>query len=104
MDIATSFMPLLQVFTVAMTEPTGESFRQLVAGWLFAPRRTILGGLRAGDPTKHHSAYHRIFASARWSIDQVGLALFNLAATIVPQDVYHLVGDDTLVPKSGLKV
>jgi hypothetical protein len=104
MDIATSFMPLLQVFTVVMTEPTGESFRQLVAGWLFAPRRTILGGLRAGDPTKHHSAYHRIFASARWSIDQVGLALFNLAATIVPQDVYHLVGDDTLVSKSGLKV
>jgi hypothetical protein len=104
MNIATSFMPLLQVFTAVMTEPTSESFRQLIAGWLFAPRRTILGALRAVDPTKHHSAYHRIFASATWSIDQVGLALFDLTARILPQDVYHLVGDDTLVPKFGLKV
>jgi hypothetical protein len=45
MDIATSFMPLLQVFTAAMTEPTAESFRQLVAGWIFAPRRNIVGAL-----------------------------------------------------------
>lgn len=80
MDIATSFMPLLQVFTAAMTEPTAQSFRQLVAGWIFAPRRNILEALRATDPTKHHRAYHRIFASARWSIDRVGLAMFDLVA------------------------
>ena len=42
MDIATSFMPLLQVFTAATTEPTAESFRQLIAGWIFAPRRNIV--------------------------------------------------------------
>ena len=104
MNIASSFMPLVQVFTAAMTEPTADSLRQLIAGWLFAPRRTILGALRAVDPTKHHSAYHRIFASATWSIDQVGLALFDLTTKIVPQQVYHLVGDDTLVPKFGLKI
>jgi hypothetical protein len=97
-------MPLLQVFTLAMTEPTAESFRQLVSGWIFAPRRTIMGALRSIDPTKHHSAYHRIFASASWSIDQVGLAVFDLAVKLVPQSVYHLVGDDTLVPKFGLKI
>lgn len=97
-------MPLLHVFTSVMTEPTAASFRHLVAGWIFAPRRTILGGLRAGDPSKHHSAYHRIFASARWGIDAVGLSLFDLAANVVPQAVYYLVGDDTLVPKFGLKV
>lgn len=87
-----------------MTEPTGESLRQLIAGWVFAPRRTVIGALWAGDETKHHSAYHRIFANARWSIDQVGLALFDLAATLVPQRTYHLVGDDTLVPRYGLKI
>ena len=42
MDIATTFMPLLSVFTDAMTKSTGESFRQLIAGRIFAPRRTIL--------------------------------------------------------------
>lgn len=104
MDIATSFMPLLQVFTAAMTEPTADSFRQLIAGWLFAPRRTILGGLRATDPTKHHSAYHRLFASARWSIDQVGLAVFDQVCKLTDQTTYYLVGDDTLIHKYGLKV
>lgn len=104
MDIATSFMPLLQVFTAAMTEPTAESFRQLVTGWIFAPRRTIIGGLRATEPTKHHSAYHRVFANARWSIDRVGLAMFDLIAKLTDQSVYHLVGDDTLIHKTGLKV
>jgi hypothetical protein len=104
MDLTTTFMPLLQVFTVAMTEPTAESFRQLVSGWIFAPRRTIMGAVRSIDPTKHHSAYHRIFASACWSIDCVGLAIFDLAVRLVPQEVYHLVGDDTLVPKFGLKI
>jgi len=104
MDSATSFMPLLQVFTAVMTEPTGESFRQLVAGWIFAPRRNISGALRATDPTKHHSAYHRIFANARWSIDQVGLAIFDLVVKLTDQDSYYLVGDDTLIHKTGLKV
>jgi hypothetical protein len=104
MDIATSFMPLLQVFTAAMTEPTAESFRQLITGWIFAPRRTILGALRSTDPTKHHSAYHRLFATARWSIDQVGLAMFDLVVRLTDQHSYYLVGDDTLVHKTGLKV
>jgi hypothetical protein len=104
MDITPSFMPLLQVFTAVMTEPTAESFRQLVAGWVFAPRRTILGVIRSCEATKHHSAYHRLFASAQWSIDQVGLGMFDLVAKLVPQETYHIVGDDTLVPKRGLKV
>ena len=104
MDITTTFVPLLQVFTAAMTDPTAESFRQLVSGWIFAPRRTIMDALRSIDPTKHHSAYHRIFASACWSIDRVGLSVFDLAVKLVPQSVYHLVGDDTLVPKIGLKI
>lgn len=97
-------MPLLQVFAATMNEPTWVSLRELIAGWVFAPRRTILGAVRAGDPTKHPSAYARIFSSARWSVDQVGLGLFDLVVKLVPQSVYYLVGDDTLVPKCGLKV
>ncbi|QDV23650.1 IS701 family transposase [Aureliella helgolandensis] len=104
MDITTSFMPLLQVFTAAMTEPTAQSFKQFVAGWIFAPRRNITGALRAIDPTKHHSAYHRIFAGARWSIDQVGLAMFDLVVKLTDQQHCYLVGDDTLIHKTGLKI
>lgn len=104
MDIATSFMPLLQVFTATMSEPTAESFRQLITGWIFTPKRTILGALRAIDPTKHHSAYHRVFATAQWSIDKVGLGMFDLVVKLTDQSTYYLVGDDTLVHKYGLKV
>ena len=60
MDICSSFAQLLQVFSVAMTEPTAANFRQLVVGWIFAPRRTITGMLRAGGIDRHHSAYHRL--------------------------------------------
>ncbi|QDT07047.1 hypothetical protein K227x_54720 [Rubripirellula lacrimiformis] len=85
-------MPLLQVFPAAMIEPIAESFRQLITRWIVAPRRIILGALRATELTKHHSAYHRLFAIARWPIDQVGLKMFDL------------VVNDTLVHKTGLKV
>lgn len=104
MDIATSFMPLLQVFAVAMTKPTAESLRQLIAGWIFAPRRTVLGMVRSANTNKHHSAYHRIFASAVWSIDCVGLALFDLVTRCAPQGTYLLAGDDTTLARCGLKV
>jgi hypothetical protein len=105
MDIATTFIPLLQVFSDVMTQPTAESFRQLVAGWLFAPRRTVLGMMRSSNNTsKHHSAYHRVFASAKWSVDRVGLTLFNLVIQLTDQDTYYLVGDDTTLARTGLKV
>jgi hypothetical protein len=104
MDIATSFMPLLQVFAFAMTEPTSESLRQLIAGWVFAPRRTVLGMIRSANVNKHHSAYHRIFASAVWSIDCVGLALFDLVTKFAPQETYFVAGDDTTLARCGLKV
>lgn len=104
MDITTSFIPMLQVFAIAMTEPTADSFRQLVAGWLFAPRRTILGMIRAAHTNKHHSAYARVFASAVWSVDHVGLAVFDLVTKLVPQEKYYLCGDDTTIARRGLKI
>jgi hypothetical protein len=85
MDNATVFMPLLQVFTGVMLEPAEEYFREPIAGWIFASRRTILGGMRATQPTKHHSAYHRVFTSARCSIDWVGLIMLDLIDRLTEQ-------------------
>jgi hypothetical protein len=47
----------------------------VLTGWLFAPRRTITGTLVAAGVAgqRHHAAFHRVFAAARWSLDQVGL-------------------------------
>jgi hypothetical protein len=61
----------------------------------------ILAANAVGE--KHHSAYHRLFAAARWSLDELGLAVFSL---ILPlrQGTLRLVVDDTLARKRGLKV
>lgn len=102
MDIATSFLPLLQVFAAEMTKPTFHTFQTLITGWIFAPRRTILGMVRASGENRHHAAFHRVFSAAGWSIDRVGLAVFDLITANL--HTVFLAGDDTLLPRTGLKV
>jgi hypothetical protein len=70
MHVATTFLPLLQVFAMEMTAPTFRTFLPLVAGWLLAPRRTILGMVWASGTDRHHAAIHRLFAAAVWSMAQ----------------------------------
>lgn len=102
MDVATSFAPLLQVLASGMTRPTAANLHTLVVGWLFAPQRTILGMLRAAGVDRHHAAFHRVFASARWCVDRAGLALFDLF-TRTMRTVFLAV-DDTLLPRFGKRV
>jgi hypothetical protein len=102
MEITTSFLPLLQVFAMEMTHPTFETFTTLITGWLFAPRRTILGMVRASGSDRHHAAFHRLFSAAQWSIDRVGLAVFDRITAGC--EVVFLAGDDTLLPRTGLKI
>lgn len=102
MDIATSFLPLLQVFAAEMTKPTFQTFTTLLTGWVFAPRRTILSMVRASGTDRHHAAFHRLFSTARWAIDRVGLQVFDLVTA--NDKLVFLAGDDTLLSRSGLKV
>ncbi len=104
MDICSSFVPMLQVFAVSMTAPTHANLVELMTGWVFAPRRTITGMLRAGGTDRHHSSFHRIFANAKWSIDAVGLAVYDLIRKLRPQETVFLAGDDTLLNRRGLKM
>ncbi|MQA92827.1 MAG: hypothetical protein GEU90_21825 [Gemmatimonas sp.] len=58
------------------------------------------------DPVWHHSRAHRFFATARWSLDQVGLVMLGLVigwltATGAP---LLIAVDDTLFRRSGKKV
>jgi hypothetical protein len=102
MDVATSFVPLLQVFAVEMTQPTFHNLVTLFTGWIFAPRRTVLGMIRSSGVDRHHAAFHRLLATARWSVDAVGLALFDRITSGVK--IVFLSGDDTLLSRCGLKV
>jgi len=107
MNLVSSFGELLQQLSPVMTVPTFASFVTMITGWVFARRRTVTGMILAADAvgTKHHSAFHRLFASAEWTLDNLGLAVFRLIGPwLDPRRPVMLAIDDTLARKRGLKV
>jgi hypothetical protein len=104
MNIVSSFTPFLQVFFLAMTDPTAHAFVALVTGWLFAPGRSLADRIRAIASPRCPDTYYRVLASAAWSIDEVGLRLLKFILRRWPPAILFLVGDDTLLPRKGSKV
>lgn len=106
MILVSSFVDIVQQVSFVMTAPTFSSFVIVLTGWVFARRRVVTRMIEAADAvgTKHHSAFHRIFSAARWSLDDLGLAVFDLITPWVPDGPAPLAIDDTLARKRGLKV
>ena len=106
MAFVPSFLDLLQPLSAAMTARTFDSFVRIPTGRMFARRRTVTGvtvAAGAAVRAKHHSAYHRVFAAARWSLHEIGLAVLGSAMPLCGDGVLLAV-DDTLARKRGLKV
>ena len=104
MELVPSFVVLLQGLAATMTGPTFQSFLTIATGWVLAQRRTVTRMILAvGEAAgKHYSSYHRLFSAARWSLDAVGLALFDLIEPHLEDSI--LLGlDDTLARKRGRK-
>jgi hypothetical protein len=106
MAFVAPFAHLVQHIALGMTLPSLQNLVIVLTGWLFAPRRTVTAMLVAAGAvgTKHHSAFHRLFASACWSLDLLGLGLFGLVQPWLDGEVVKLTVDDTLARKRGLKV
>src|SRR6185437_15297880 len=104
--LTSSFAILLQELAVAMTAPSFANFMSLTTGWLFARRRTVTGMILAAGMAgvRHHASFHRLFSSARWSLDRVGLLVFGLVERWADAASILLAVDDTLAAKRGLKV
>lgn len=105
MELVPGFVQLLQPLASTMTAPTFDSLMTVLTGWVFASRRTVtrmilVAGSSAG---KHYSSYHRVFSAARWSLDAVGLVVFDLIQPYLGE-VAMLAIDDTLARKRGLKM
>ena len=105
MELVPTFVALLQGLSATMTAPTFDSFSTLLTGWVFAPRRNVTSMIRAAGSraAKHFSSYHRVLSTARWSLDAVGLAVFELIQPWLGE-VVLLALDDTLARKRGLKM
>ncbi len=105
MEFVSTFETLVREVSFVMTRPTFQSFLIVLAGWIFARRRTVTGMIQAAGAvgTKHHSAFHRVFAAARWSLDELGLAALDLVLRLLdPAAGVWLAVDDTLARKRGL--
>lgn len=105
MELVPGFVVLLQGLSSTMTAPTFDSFVTVVAGWVFAGRRTVTRMILAAGSAadKHYSSYHRLFSAARWSLDRAGLCAFALIEPFLGEVV--LLGiDDTLARKRGRKM
>ena len=105
MELVPGFTELLQGLSATMTTPTYHSLVTAVTGWVFASKRTVTRMILAAGSAadKHYSSYHRLLSAARWSLDAVGLALFDLLAPCLG-NVVMLGFDDTLARKRGLKM
>lgn len=106
MSLVASFVELVQPLSWAMSTPVFARFMTVLTGWIFAPHRTITGTLVAAGVAgqQHHAAFHRVFSAARWSLDQLGLIVFVLLKTLLPEGTVRLTLDDTEAHKRGLKV
>ena len=107
MDIVSCFSLMLQEFAVVMNSNTLKNFSTLACGWIFAPKRTITGMIVAAGMAgvKHHSAFHRIFSAASWSLDEFGFVVLRMIRRwINHEDMVLLAIDDTLARKRGLKI
>jgi hypothetical protein len=106
MSLVASFVEIVQPLSWAMSAPVFARFLTVLTGWIFTPRRTITGMLVAAGVAgqQHHAAFHRVFSAARWSLDQLGLIVFELLKVLLPEGTVQLSLDDTEAHKRGRKV
>jgi hypothetical protein len=104
-----SLTALLAVFEPCFTAPTFRAFCALACGfWAQTGRRTVCGMLAGAGLSRtwaHHRA-HYFFSRARWSPDDLGLALARLAVSLLAGDgdPVTVAIDGTLFRRTGKKV
>ena len=109
MELTNSFQDLLHVFSPVFTDPSFQTFRLLMTGWIFSTRhRYVTDLIVSSDSTGngHFSDYHRFFSHSVWDIDHLWklLAILIVSRLIGKDATIVLSGDDTLCRKRGLGI
>jgi hypothetical protein len=109
MELTNSFETLLRTFSPVFTDPSFQTFRLLMTGWILSTRhRYVTDLIVSSDSTTngHFSDYHRFFSHAAWDIDHLWklLSLLILNKLVDKDAVIVLSGDDTLCRKRGLGI
>lgn len=109
MNLPPSFAPVLSPMRQCFTKPTFETFVVLFCGFVTCVGdHTVTGMLIASGYStswSHHRA-HRFFSRARWSVDELGLAVADLVVKhfAAAEEVIELVVDDSLFKRRGPRV
>jgi hypothetical protein len=109
MELTNSFEILLRSFSPVFTEPSFQTFRLLMTGWILSVRHRYVTDLIVSSDSVgngHYSDYHRFFSQAVWDIDRLWKLLAqSIVSRLIGNDaVIILAGDDTLCRKRGLGI
>jgi len=109
LNLPCSLLDLLMVLRPCFTAPGYATFCGLVAGLAGQVRRRTVVGMLLGSALQHawpHDRAHYFFARARWELDQLGLAIAQLAVLLVlpPGADLQVAVDDSVFRRSGRTV
>jgi hypothetical protein len=107
--IPSSLNELLLLFRPCFTQLSFQTFTPPVVGQIAQTRLRCVTGMLLGARLSrvwHHARAHRFFSHARWSTDQLGLAIAGLIVErLLPADAPLVVPvDDSLFKRRGRKI
>ena len=109
LNLPASLLDLLYELRPCFTAPGFATFCGLVAGLAGQVRRRTVVGMLLGACLQHawpHDRAHYFFARARWELDQLGLAVAQLAVLLMlpPGADLQVAVDDSVFRRAGRKV
>jgi hypothetical protein len=113
-EMLPSLDPFVQGCSIAFTEPTLVSFRQILLGWIMClGTRTEYRVFQAIQPEEEVSRqerhpfdrFYNFFSRAKWKVSELAHAVaVMVVAALNPTGRLYLLVDDTLLHKRGKKV
>lgn len=85
MQLANSLETLLRTFSPVFTDPSFQTFRSLMTGWILSVRHRYVTDLIISSDSVgngHFSDYHRFFSRAVWDIDHLWKLLARLIVAL----------------------
>jgi len=102
-SFVSAFYSMMHELSGAFTQPTAETFRQLITGWLMTPHPgSITCMIRTLGPsaTKHWTVYEKFFYRTTWSPRKLSmLVLVRLIAPLLGDTILLAIDDTTCGPR-----
>lgn len=103
LSLVSAFYSMMHELSAAFTQPTAETFRQLVVGWLMTPHPgsiTCMIRTLGSSATKNWTVYEKFFYRAVWSPRKLSmLVLVRLIAPLLGDTILLAIDDTTCGPR-----